>query len=178
MSSPRFLSVRSTYVDPTLRNYRRELAIEDFITINAQTGQRVYLNDLVDLSDEFVYHIKMHRVVHGERMESDCSEPCFDCLRFLSSQCLWKWLEGMSFEEVRGKIDESTMTIQCVLDANRDMFQTARNPAWSASEAIETKSDFYVLPDKLILIFYQGVWSHRLTIYLDDIAEYLLVDPW
>ena len=154
---PRYLSFRSTVESPPAI---RVFTLSDYITIDMQSGQRVMLHDLVDVSDEFVKHIQTQRVVRGSGIGTVDDWDLIDQV----SELLWEWIEEMAFEDLRNRVDEASMTNYEVLSIpNRNIVH---------------RNNFYVEPGRLILVFEFGGMDCRLTIYLDDISDFLLVDPW
>ena len=162
--SYRYYSFVSIYRNTALPGH----FIADYITIDMQTGQRVMLHDLIDLSDEFIHLLHTGRIVRG-----------FDYdMAFLdySSEFLWSWIEEMSFEELRERVDGISMTMMDALDSARN--RPTLCPISDALARIEERNNFYIAPGRLVLVFWRGSIEYHLTIHLDDIADYLLVDPW
>jgi len=111
------------------------------------------LNDLIDVNDDFVNHLKTQDIARA--MEGHFTGGEFDIDR--DSEQLWRWFEEMTFDEFRGRIDAMSMTMQ---------------------EAGLFRDNFYIEPGRLILMFHRSDWVTFFSIDLDDIADYLLVDPW
>ena len=153
--SPRYLSFLSffeNYPDPT-RGHFPGISIWDFITIDVQSQQRVFLHDLIDVNDEFVNHLKTQDIARA--IVGHFTGDAFDFER--ESENLWLWFEEMSFDEMRERIEEMSLTMQ---------------------EAGIYRNNFYIEPGRLMMMFHHSNWVAFFAICIDDIACFLLVDPW
>ena len=74
-NTPRYLSVNSVIEDPGSHHY-----ISDFITIDIIDERRVFLDDLVDVSDEFLHHLRTQDIVWGWGFEAPSSEILWEIL--------------------------------------------------------------------------------------------------
>jgi len=138
--------------DPTSGHFPGR-SIWDFITIDIQNQQRVMLNDLIDISDDFLSFLQTQNIAIA--MDGHFTGDEFDVSR--NSKELWIWLAEMPFDDLRMRIDEMSMTMD---------------------EAGIHRNNFYIEPGRIVLMFWDGNWVTFFAICLDDISEFLLVNPW
>jgi hypothetical protein len=140
-----------------------EWGIYDYIMIDMQTGERIMLNDLVDVGDEFIHNIQTGRIVRGTG----------DAPIFFHDVCenLWEWLEDMPTAELSERIEECSKTMEEVIARNSIILEYITG-------TLIHRNSFYIEPGVIVLWFYGGGQGNRLTIALDDIEEFMKVPKW
>jgi len=147
------------------------MTLYDFVTIDMQTGERVFLNDLIDVNDDFI-----HKLQTGQIARVTNIELAFD------DESAWNWLSWSTFERLQELLDECSMTQQeinvlCSRDGE-SLWGFASNIPTDIS-ALIWRGNFYIAPGELRLWF--GGLSQTglgLTIDLDDIRDFLKVEAW
>jgi len=125
--SPYYLSI-SSFLPNRDGRFFFEWGIYDFITIDMQTGERIFLNDLIDVNEEFIRLLREGRIAQTEPTEIS------------NNEVMWKWLLDMSEEEI---------------------------------ERLALRN-FFLSPGKLEL----RLGRMEMYIHLEDIRDFLKVEPW
>ncbi len=138
---------------------RRIDYIRDYITIDIKTGERVMLNDLVEINEEFVKHIRENNIAtSSNRAERFDSVP----------ENIWEFLNEMSTDELLKKLETCSYTQE----------QVIQNGYFDIDESIEAlvlRNSFYLRDDKLIIVLNEDI---HVIFNLEDISDYLKVEKW
>jgi hypothetical protein len=149
-NSDRFLSVMMQHDNGEVRMMMEFYCV--YITIDVQSGNRVFLNELIRVDEEFATLIhngdRVHSTSHGSGLTASGS-----------NEIPSHW----TVEKVLEKLE------QCSIDkADReysDMFEFF-------------SSSFYVEHGKLVIVLTGGTEQIHLAINTDDIEDFLLVPKW
>ena len=155
--SNRYLSIENHF---SFYSGERYEAIYDYITIDMLNGKRVFLNDFVDVNDQFIALLKQGDAV----LASENSEQ-FDG----NVENLRKWLSNMPINELQNRLDDCSKNQQTIIDEGY----------FSIDESIGSllfRDNFYIEHGKLILVF--GDWDKRVTLDIDGIEPFLKVGKW
>ena len=134
--------------------------IFDFITVAMLTGERIFLNDLINISDDFITLLKTQPIA-----QASGDEMFFDGV----AENLREWLAEMPFDELKERLVECSKTQQEVIDAGYGSIEETIGP-------LVFRNTFYIEPGKLVLML--GGMASKVTINIEDIKDYLLVDAW
>ncbi|MDR2546441.1 MAG: hypothetical protein LBC96_02885 [Lachnospiraceae bacterium] len=151
----RFLSMKMGY---DTGNYQRKHLYYVYITIDIQSGNRVFLNDLIRVDNEFA------TLFHS----GDIVQPVFYAHDDFD-------IDGHTENLVQGlsrmtKVEVLEVLEQCSIDKADKEYNDRSREFYNSS--------FYVEPGKLIIVIPKGVISYRLAINTDDIEDFLLVPKW
>ena len=157
--SPNYICVLNQYLldDDVISN-----AIYDYSTIDLATGKKVFLNDLIDVSIEFVKHLRENsNIVHGFSGHSEQYDG--------NEQNLHNLLKSMTNEEL----------LSILLDCSKTQLQIIEESVFSIEESIGSlvnRNTFYIEDGKLVIVIER--WDKQLTINTADLTMYLKVPPW
>ena len=139
-------------------------SIMDFITIDLSIGERVFLNDLIDASDGFVNRIRQPGVI----LATSDADIHFDN----NAELLTEWVSEMADTELYARFIECSKSMNEVASAQPD-FPERR------AIALVDRDSFYVEKGKLVLVFVGAHdLKHRITLEIDSIEDFLLVEKW
>ena len=155
--SSRYLSIRNIFEFEMSRIYA---FVCDYITIDISTGTRVFLNDLVNTNDEFIELIRQP----GIALASENTMQ-FDG----NAENLWKWLAEMPVSEIERRLADCSRDQQAIIDESNFSLD-------GSIGSVLFRDNFYIEQDKLILVF--GGWDLRVTLALESIEQFLLVEKW
>ena len=153
----RYLSIRNEFVFISSRFYDRVI---EFITIDMVSGDRVFLNDIIRVNEEFIKLIKQHNIV----VASENTQQ-FDG----NAGALWKWLSEMPNNELRTRLEDCSKEQQTIIDIG----------PFTLDDSIGNlifRNTFFIEEGKLVLVFEE--LDKRVTLDLDVIEPFLLVDKW
>ncbi|MDL2302212.1 hypothetical protein LJC58_07650 [Lachnospiraceae bacterium OttesenSCG-928-D06] len=129
--------------------------INDYVTIDILTGQRVYLCDLVEINEEFVTYLQ-------ENPDKIKTPP----------QPLWQGIDLSEYSpsELLEALDKCSYTQE----------ELIRNGYYSIEESIGSllfRNSFFLRNGKLVITIEQGGESF-ITLDVEDIEDFLKVDKW
>ncbi|PPK81376.1 hypothetical protein BXY41_104178 [Lacrimispora xylanisolvens] len=130
--------------------------INDYVTIDMLTGQRVYLNDLVEINEDFAKYLQENL--------SKVKEP---------PQPLWQGIPDLNKYTSFELMDE---LIKCSYTQE----ELIQNGYYSIEESIGSllfRNSFFLRDGMLVIIIYQGGESF-VTLNVNDIEHYLKVNKW
>jgi len=136
----------------------------DFITIDMETGQRIVLNDLVEVSEELAYRI----------------------FNWPDIEVLTEWRRGKNHYEFLEEIEMASLTQDEVYkhtETGRRYRQVS--DIEETLEPLLFRTSFFLEENQVVLVFQQdgGVSNSALefpyiVIHLDDIEDFLKVEKW
>jgi len=133
--------------------------VEDFITVDLQTGERVMLNDLVEINDVFVDLLRNGDIIiAGGFMGVDDPDHGTENLR--------KIFREKTFDEVLNILE------QC--SCNNLYYATNYSEEYAGDISYFNRHNFYVRPGKLVISYMMD----EIIINLDDIEDFLKVPKW
>lgn len=150
--------------------------VSDYITIDIKNGKRVMLSDLVEINADFVEYIQNNNLVKG------CGRPlsyAFDN----KQENLWEYLQEMSPDELLEKLEGCSKTQEEILEG-------ADIDNYTSIGSLVLRDSFYLRSGRLVIVIgdkktikssrdrKDAVDSIHLTFELDDIADFLKVEPW
>jgi hypothetical protein len=154
-ANDRFLSMRMGY---DTDNYVFKHLYYVYITIDIQSGNRVFLNDLIRVDNEFA------TLFHS----GDIVQPVFYAHHEFD-------IDGHTENLVRGL---SRMTVEEVLEALEQCSIDKADREYNDRLGEFISPSFYVEPGKLIIVIPRGANLVRYAINIDDIEDFLLVPKW
>ena len=148
----RFLSILEWY-EFDIQSFTNQ--IFDYITVDMQTGERVFLDDLVIVNDEFIDLLK----------KGDIVRPTYNTMQYDGNvNNLRQWLDEISLDDLKGLLDE----------CSKDM------PEFTYEDSVFElifRGNFHLEPGELILTFGNGI-DHNFTIPTSEIKQFLKVEAW
>ena len=155
--SIRYLSVLYRYEFESGGMYRY---VEDYVTIDMLTGNRVFLKDFVNNNDEFMGLVRQPGIAlaSGNSIQFDGN-----------AENLWKWLSEMSNAEIKKRLDDCSKDQRMIIDEG----------FFSIDDSIGSvlfRDNFYIEQGNLVLVL--GGWDMRVTLGLESIGSVLMVEKW
>ena len=150
--SSRYLSFINSYIYES----QRVDVINDFITMDMQTGQRVFLNDLIEINEEFARYLQVNQYKIKEPPEPMWQTPP-DLFLFSTSELLEE-LYKCSYTEEQWIEDG-----YCSLD--------------DSIGSLIFKNSFFVREGQLVITIEKGGEKY-ITLDIADIDRFLKVEPW
>lgn len=150
--STRYLS----FVNSFIYESNRVDVINDYVTIDMLTGKRVYLNELVELNEDFVKYLQEN--------SSKVKEP---------PQPLWQGISDLnefSSSELLEELKKCSYTQE----------ELTQDGYYSIEESIGSllfRNSFFLRDGMLVIILYQGGESF-ITLDVNDIEDFLKVNKW
>ena len=153
----RYISIKNTY---SFDSGRMNCTVEDYITIDLTTGERIFLNSIIDISDAFIMLLREPAIVQGS---TDSQQ--FDG----NPENLCKWLAEVPEEEIIRRLEECSKDQETVL-------ADGEFPLDHSINSVLFRNTFYFEQDKLVLLF--GERFMRVTLDMDVVKPFLLVNSW
>ena len=147
-NSRRFLSFRNLYSIVQ----QHCVPFMDQITIDMQTGNRVMLNDLVRIDDEFINLLHKGNVIYAGHIK-DYSE---------STRAVREYVGELTTMELHDKLTECSTELCEYTSTEGDL-------------RLGHIGSFHIESGKIIIFL---SYSYEFTLYLDDIEEFLKVPKW
>lgn len=135
-----------------------------FITIDMKSGKRVMLDDLVEINAAFVEYIRNNKLAEASK-RTDANE--IDSVE----ENLWKYLEDFTPDDLLHALEE------CSEKQEPDAAKTGSDYSKTIDSLMHTNS-FYLKSGKLVIVIGNGKGGIHITFKLEDIRDYLKVEPW
>lgn len=133
--------------------------IDDYVTIDVNTGKRIMLNDLVEINEEFVKYIQKSNVAKGSRRKAQYNNAPKD---------LWEYLNEFTTDELLEELKKCSYTQEQVI-------QDGYYPIDKSIGSLLYRNSFYLQNNKLMIVLNNNIY---MTFLLDDISDFLKVPKW
>lgn len=135
--------------------------VHDYITIDLKTGERVMLDDLVEINEEFVEYIQ----------NNNCNTKTINDARYSPHP---DTLKEYTTEELLQELKECSVSRQEAID-NQDSAKKNIHKPLSMR-----RNSFYLRDNQLVIViaYPTGLRESHYAFNLDDISEFLKVEKW